>query len=145
MNRTTDVEGIGSDMLGRNEDIYSCIASNVVSNSTNTSILKGMYAQGFSLSLSEVEYYSILKTCKVTEPDTLHISESGVESAIRRSHSDWLYVVYYSYGDTDRNESVPASSTSSLITGLTINITYNFSMEATSEHLPGESDSYFCA
>ena len=49
------------------------------------------------------------------------------------------YVVYYSDGDTDRNESVPASSTSSLITGLTINITYNFSVEATSEHLSGES------
>ena len=49
------------------------------------------------------------------------------------------YVVHYSDGDTDRNESVPASSTSSLITGLTINITYNFSVEATSEHLSGES------
>ena len=50
------------------------------------------------------------------------------------------YVVHYSDGDTDRNESVPASSTSSLITGLTINITYNFSVEATSEHFSGESD-----
>ena len=49
------------------------------------------------------------------------------------------YVVHYSDGDTDRNESVPASSTSSLITGLTINITYNFSVEATSEHLSAES------
>ena len=48
------------------------------------------------------------------------------------------YVVHYSDGDTDRNESVPASSTSSLITGLTINITYNLSVEATSEHLSGE-------
>ena len=50
------------------------------------------------------------------------------------------YVVYYSDRDTDRIESVPASSTSSLITGLTINITYNFSVEATSEHLSGESE-----
>ena len=50
------------------------------------------------------------------------------------------YVVHYSDGDTDRNESVPASYTSSLITGLTINITYNFSVEATSEHLSGESE-----
>ena len=50
------------------------------------------------------------------------------------------YVVYYSDGDTDRNESVPASSTSSLITGLSIYITYNFSVEATSEHLSGESE-----
>ena len=49
------------------------------------------------------------------------------------------YVVHYSDGDTDRTESVPASSTSSLITGLTINITYTFSVEATSEHLSGES------
>ena len=51
------------------------------------------------------------------------------------------YVVHYSDGDTDRTESVPASSTSSLITGLTIDITYNFSVEATSEHLSGESGS----
>ena len=49
-------------------------------------------------------------------------------------------VVHYSDGDTDRNESVPASSTSSLITGLTNCITYNFSVETTSEHLSGESD-----
>ena len=41
---------------------------------------------------------------------------------------------------TDRNESVPASSTSSLITGLSIYITYTFSVEATSEHLSGESE-----
>ena len=49
------------------------------------------------------------------------------------------YVVHYS-DDTDRTESVPASSTSSLIAGLTNCITYNFSVEATSEHLSGESD-----
>ena len=46
------------------------------------------------------------------------------------------YVIHYSDGDTDRNESVPASSTSSLITA---NITYNFSVEATSKHLSGKS------
>ena len=50
------------------------------------------------------------------------------------------YVVHYSDGDTDRNESVPASSTSSLITGLTNCISYTFSVEATSEHLSGESN-----
>ena len=50
------------------------------------------------------------------------------------------YVVHYSDGDTDRNESVPASSTSSLITGLTNCITYTFSVEATSEHLSGGSN-----
>ena len=50
------------------------------------------------------------------------------------------YVVHYSDGDTDRIESVPASSTSSLITGLTNCITYTFLVEATSEHLSGESE-----
>ena len=50
------------------------------------------------------------------------------------------YVVHYSDGDTDRIESVHASSTSSLITGLTINITYTISVEATSEHLSGVSE-----
>ena len=50
------------------------------------------------------------------------------------------YVVHYSDGGTDRNESVPASSTSSLITGLTNCTTYDFSVEAISEHLSGESD-----
>ena len=50
------------------------------------------------------------------------------------------YVVHYSDGDTHRIESVPASSTSSLITGLTNCITYTFSVEATSEHLSGESE-----
>ena len=49
------------------------------------------------------------------------------------------YVVHYSDGDTDRNESVPASSTSSLITGLTIN---NFTVEATSEYFSGKSTVY---
>ena len=51
------------------------------------------------------------------------------------------YVIHYSDGDTDRTESVPASSTSSLITGLTDGLNYTFSVEATSEHLSGESNS----
>ena len=49
------------------------------------------------------------------------------------------YVVHYSDGDTDRTESVPASSTSSLITSLVLNFTYKFSVEAKSEHFSGES------
>ena len=49
------------------------------------------------------------------------------------------YVVHYSDGDTDRTESVPASSTSSLITGLTNGLNYTFSVEAASEHLFGRS------
>ena len=49
------------------------------------------------------------------------------------------YVVHYSDGDTDRTESVPASSTSSLITGLTDGLNYTVSVEAISEHFSGVS------
>ena len=45
------------------------------------------------------------------------------------------YVVHYSDGDTDRTESVPASSTSSLISNLTLNITYTVTVEVKSEHI----------
>ena len=45
------------------------------------------------------------------------------------------YVVHYN----GRHTRSPASSTSSLITGLRSNINYAFSVEATSEHLSGES------
>ena len=51
------------------------------------------------------------------------------------------YVVHYSDGDIDRTGSVPASSTSSLFTGLTNCISYTFSVEATSEHLSAVSES----
>ena len=50
------------------------------------------------------------------------------------------YVVHYSDGDTDRTESVAASSTSSDITHLTSGLTYTISVEVTSQHLSGESD-----
>ena len=52
------------------------------------------------------------------------------------------YVVHYSDGDTDRTESVPASSTSSLITGLIFNITYTVTVEARSKHICGESETH---
>ena len=50
------------------------------------------------------------------------------------------YVVHYSDGDTDRTESVAASSTS-YDTDLTSCLTYTISVEATSEHLCGVSES----
>ena len=49
------------------------------------------------------------------------------------------YVVHYSDGDSDWTESVAASSTSYNITDLTLGHTYTISVEATSEHLSGES------
>ena len=52
------------------------------------------------------------------------------------------YVVHHSDGDTDRTESVPASSTSSLILNLTLNITYTITVDARSEHICGESETH---
>ena len=49
------------------------------------------------------------------------------------------YVVHYSDGVTNMTESVPASSTSLLVTKLTSCHNYTFSVEATSEHFSGHS------
>ena len=52
------------------------------------------------------------------------------------------YVVHYSHGDNNiMNQTVAASSTRSNITNLDRNTFYQFSVEATSEHLSGESNS----
>ena len=50
------------------------------------------------------------------------------------------YVVHYSDGDRDVTESVlDPTYTSHVITDLASGILYNFSVEATSQHLSGES------
>ena len=49
------------------------------------------------------------------------------------------YVVHYIGGGSNGTETVPSSSTSTDITGLTIGPTYAISVEATSQHLSGES------
>ena len=51
------------------------------------------------------------------------------------------YVVHYSDGTTVGTKSVAASSNSSDITNLINGLIYNFSVEATSDQLSGESDS----
>ena len=50
------------------------------------------------------------------------------------------YVVHYFDGTTNRSKNVIASTTNSNITNLTNGSTYTISVEATSEHLSGESD-----
>ena len=50
------------------------------------------------------------------------------------------YVVHYRYGLTNMTQSVPPSSTSANIGDLQMDTFYTFSVEATSEHLSGESD-----
>ena len=50
------------------------------------------------------------------------------------------YVVHCSNGSIERNKIVSNSSTSHIIMGLTNGLTYNVSLEATSQHLSGESE-----
>ena len=50
------------------------------------------------------------------------------------------YVVHYRTATSVRSKSVPSSSTSTDITGLTSGATYTISVEATSQHLSGETD-----
>ena len=50
------------------------------------------------------------------------------------------YVVHYRTGSSVRINHVSPSSTSTDITGLTIGATYTISVEATSQHLSGESE-----
>ena len=49
------------------------------------------------------------------------------------------YVVHYIGGGSVGTETVPSSSASTDITGLTIGPTYTISVEGTSQHLSGES------
>ena len=49
------------------------------------------------------------------------------------------YVVHYRGGGSVGTETKPPSSTSTDITGLTNGFTYTISVEATSQHLSGES------
>ena len=50
------------------------------------------------------------------------------------------YVVHYIGGGSVGTETVPSSPTSTNITGLTSGATYTISVEATSQHLSGESE-----
>ena len=50
------------------------------------------------------------------------------------------YVVHYRNDSSDRIKTEPSSSTGTDITDLTSDATYTISVEATSEHLSGESD-----
>ena len=50
------------------------------------------------------------------------------------------YVVHYIGGDSFSTNDKPPSSTSTDITGLANGLTYAISVEATSQHLSGESE-----
>ena len=96
-----EVEGIGNDTVsakalyqgGKNGDIYNCTASNIVSMSSYEIGLKSMLHFGHYISYLSmiISITSVIKTnYRLCKADIFLISESGVESAIRRSHSDWL-------------------------------------------------------
>ena len=98
-------EGTGNDIFsaeieyyydgGRDGDSYNCNASNVVSNISQSLALAGiLYYEEEVLFMHFTSLLcinsSITSNSTLIKPDILHISESGVESAIRRSHSHWL-------------------------------------------------------
>ena len=96
--------GIGNDTYtgttstlsgGCDGDIYQCTASNgVVPDPTHSVRLRGIYHPHFACSnlypLSSICCSFIRPIEYITDPDISYISDSGVESAIRRSHSDWI-------------------------------------------------------
>ena len=73
-----------------NGDTYQCTASNgAAPNQSHNVTLKGRKLD--YLLLGVVLSHSCLRSSDyITQPDIILVSESGVESAIRRSHSDWL-------------------------------------------------------
>ena len=94
-----EVEAIGNDTFsakalyqgGKNGDIYNCTASNIVSMTSYETRLKSMLHLDVMQRIIFLFITSVIKTDSTfCEPDILLISESGVESTIRRSHSDWL-------------------------------------------------------
>ena len=77
---------------GCNGYIYQCTASNrAAPDQSHTVVLKGREFVDYVLIISACLCFSCLRSSHhITEQDIILISESGVESAIRRSHSDWL-------------------------------------------------------
>ena len=80
---------------GCNGDTYQCTASNgAAPDQSHSVMLKG---KRLDLNIRQWCCMSVYLCCSclrsshhITGVDIIHISESGVESAIRRSHSDWL-------------------------------------------------------
>ena len=143
-----EITGTGYDMFlavvsltgGQNGDMYSCTSSNIGFSSSSKSLLQGSYIliplSSKHFMLHKVPSRPVLESLRQTSATSVRLEWSQPSGGATVTG----YVVHYSDGDTDRTESVPASSTSSLMTGLTNCISYTFSVEATSEHLPEVSD-----
>ena len=126
---------------GSNGDTYQCVALNGVSPSTANSVqLRGNfpmhadYMYRYCL-FSPVASAPII-TLALIPPTTVRVEWSQPSGGATVTG----YVVHYSDGTTDRMKSVAASSTSTDITDLAGGLTYTISVEATSQHLSGESE-----
>ena len=77
---------------GCNGDTYQCTASNGAAPGQSHNVtLKGSELDYHCCCVGIVFYHSCLGSSDyLIGADIIFISESGVESAIRRSHSDWL-------------------------------------------------------
>ena len=129
---------------GSDRDIYQCTASNgVASDPTSTVELRGTSKIMLVVIRFRLESFS---SAVASDPLLISLTQTSATSVI----VEWSqpsggatvtgYVVHYRYGLTNMTQSVPPSSTSANIGDLQMGTLYTFSVEATSEHLSGESD-----
>ena len=138
---STDIIKLSGESDGQ---VYECTASNGVSSDPTASVeLRGDLC---------IHIHNMLCSCllptssAVANPPTITLQQLSLTS-VRVTWSQppggatvMRYIVHYSDGDTHTNKTVSSSSTSYDITGLTVGATYTFSVEATSQHLSGESE-----
>ena len=145
---TTSILSVGSNGPG---DTYQCVALNGVSTPpTNSVQLRGNFYDCIRLTDFFCVYWTVylfspfftlvasspIITLELIPPTTVRVEWSQPSGGATVTG----YVVHYSDGTTDRTESVAESPTSTDITDLTSGLTYTISVEATSEHLSGESE-----
>ena len=128
---------------GSDRDVYQCTAYNgVYSDPTNTVGLRGT-----SKIMLVVIHFRLESFSSTVASDPLLISL--IQTSATSVTVEWSqpsggatvtgYVVHYRYGATNMTQSVPPSYTTANIGDLQMGTLYTFSVEATSEHLSGES------
>ena len=82
-----------------------------------------------------VAHTPIITSLKQISPTSVRVNWTNASEVATTG-----YIVHYSDGTTNKTKGISASSTSTDIIGLTIGATYTISVEATSQHLSGESE-----
>ena len=93
-----NMEGMGNDTFSANAiiqsgspgDVYVCKASNGVSNISHHFRLRGLCSKNQETHCNIYLFSCLQPNYTPNSTNFSYISDSGVESAIRRSHSDWI-------------------------------------------------------